>query len=103
MYPFNPGTLLQTYPEHGLKKRERKRLLGDQDGCDGVHMLGTGKVWPFWRKYVTVGVGLETLLLAAQGCSVCSWLSLGEDVELLALPAPCLPRCRHAPALMIMD
>jgi len=28
------------------------------------------------------GEGLETLLLAAWGCSVCSWLLLGEDVEL---------------------
>ncbi len=30
-------------------------------------------------------------------------VSFSEDVELSAPPAPCLPGCCHAPALMIMD
>ena len=61
------------------------------------------KVQPCRRKCDTVGVGLETLLLAAWGCSVCSWLPTGEDVELSSsctLAAWMLWSC-HAPALMI--
>jgi len=64
---------------------------------------GQLKVWPCWRKSVTLGMGLETLLPPARGCSVCSWLPSGEDVELSAPPAPGLPGCSHVPALMIMD
>ena len=44
--------------------------------------------WPCWRKYVTVGMGFETLLLLlATWKTVCSWLPLDEDVELSAPPA----------------
>jgi len=44
------------------------RLFSDGD-WGGVNMLGLGEwhyqeVWPFWRKYVTVGVGNETFLLS---------------------------------------
>ena len=51
----------------------------------------------------TVGMGLETLLLAAWKLVVFPWLPSEQDVELSALPAPCLPRCCHVPALMLMD
>jgi hypothetical protein len=47
-----------------------------------------------------VGVGSEALPSAED--SVSQLLS-DQDVELLAPPAPCLPGCYHAPALMIMD
>jgi len=41
----------------------------------------------FWMKRVTMGVGLETLLLASWGCSVCFWLPPCEDVELSSMSA----------------
>ena len=74
--------------------------------CGDLNMLDPGSgtirgvtlleyVWPYWRKYVTVGVGLETLLLAAWK-TVSSWLSSDQDVELSApSPTPCLPGCCH--------
>ncbi|KRY63421.1 hypothetical protein T4D_11520 [Trichinella pseudospiralis] len=48
---------------------------------------GSGTIW----RCGLVGVGVSL------------WQPLDEDVELSALPAPCLPRCCHAPTLMIMD
>ena len=49
-----------------------------------------GEVWPCWRKYVTVGMGFETLFLDALR-TVCSWLPLDIDVKLSGPPVPCLP------------
>ena len=65
---------------------------------EGVAQLE--QVWPCWSRYVTVGMGFETLILAA-------WKSVfqkpsDEDVELSATPAPCLPGCCHARTLRIM-
>lgn len=47
------------------------------------------EAWPCWRKYVPVGVGFETHLLATWE-TVFSCLPLEQDVELPATPAPCL-------------
>jgi NADH:ubiquinone oxidoreductase subunit E len=47
-------------------------------------------------------VGFNTLILAARK-PVFHYQPSDEDVELSALPAPCLPGCCHAPTLMIMD
>jgi hypothetical protein len=55
-------------------------------------------MWPCWRKYVTVEVGLETLLLAMR-MSVFSHLSLEQDVELSATPVPCRLGYCHASGL----
>ena len=41
------------------------------------------------------GGGLWDLSLSCLE-TVCSWLPLGEDVELSAPSAPCLPGCCHA-------
>ena len=61
------------------------------------------RVWPCWRKCVTVGVGFETLLLAAWK-SVFSQFSVEQDVQLSApSPAPGLPGCFFAPTMMVMD
>ena len=49
-----------------------------------------------------VGVGYKTLILAAWK-TVFHKQPSDRDVELLALPAPCLPGHCHAPTLMIMD
>ena len=46
------------------------------------------------------GCGLMALILAAWK-SVFHWLTSDEDVDLSALPVPCLPRCCHASTLMI--
>ena len=61
--------------------------------AQGAALLG-GVV--LWNRCVTVGVGFNTLVLAAWKPVFC--LPSGEDVELLALPVHC-----HAPILMIMD
>jgi hypothetical protein len=88
--------------------------------CGGLTMLGPGNdtirrcglvgvgvaslewMWPCWRKYVTMGVSFETLLLAAWK-TVFSWLPLDQDIELSA-PSPytCLDTAM-LPALMLMD
>ena len=57
-------------------------------------------LWPYWRKYVTVGVGFKTLILAPWKPVFC--LPSEQDVEHLAFPTSCLPGCCHVPALMIM-
>jgi hypothetical protein len=59
-------------------------------------------MWPCWSRCVTVGVGFKTLILAAWKSVFCQQSS-DEDVELSAPPAPGLPGCCHAPALMILD
>lgn len=73
--------------------------------CGGLNMLAPGsgtsrrcglvgesvalleEVWPCWRKYGTVSVYNETLLLATWE-PVFSWLPLNEDVELSPPPVP---------------
>ena len=60
------------------------------------------QVWPSWSRCVTVGVGFKTLILAAWK-PVFSLQPLDKDVELSALPAPCLPEHCHAPTLMVLD
>ena len=73
--------------------------------CSGLYMLGPGNgtirrcglvgvVWPHWRKCVTLGVGFETLLLAAWDSAFC--LPLEQRVEVSAPPAPRLPAQCHA-------
>jgi hypothetical protein len=52
-------------------------------------------VWLCWRKYVTLRVGFETLLLVTWK-TVCSWLSFDEDVKFSELPAPYLLAQYHA-------
>jgi hypothetical protein len=46
--------------------------------------------------------GFKNLILAAWK-PVFSYQPSGEDVELSALPVPCLPGCCHVPFLMVMD
>jgi hypothetical protein len=53
-------------------------------------------------KSVTVGMGFNTLVLAAWKPVFCL-LPSDEDVELSGPPAPCLPGCHHVLALMIID
>jgi hypothetical protein len=49
-----------------------------------------------------VGLGFKILTLAAWK-SIFSYQLSDEDIELSALPIPCLPGHFHAPTLMIMD
>jgi len=73
-----------------------------KDTCDDLDMLGPGS--GMIRRCGLVGgsvslweMFLETLLLAAWGCSVCSWLLSGEDVDLSSsctMPAWMLPCSR---------
>ena len=61
-------------------------------GPVGVGVASLEQVCPCWRKYVTVGVGLDTFFLAAHE-TVFSCLPLEQDVALSApSPAPCLPQ-----------
>jgi hypothetical protein len=61
------------------------------------------------RRCGLVGVGVSLWAWALNPHSSCLEVSIllaafrDEDVELSAPPAPCLPGCCHAPALMIMD
>ena len=81
--------------------------------CDGMNMCNSGSVTN--RRYGLLGVGvalleemchcggrLESLLLAMR-VSVCSWLPLGEDVQLSAPSAFFLFEHCHARTLMIMN
>ena len=58
------------------------------------------KGWHYWRKCATVRMGFETLFLAAFKTNFC--LPSKQYIEVSASPVPCLARCCHAPALMIM-
>ena len=80
---------------------------------DGLNILGPGSGTirrcglvgvglTLLKKCVIVGMGFKTLILGPWK-PVFSFLPLEQDVELSAPPTPCLPRCCHAPALMIMD
>ena len=54
------------------------------------------EVWPCWKKFVTVGVGFETLLLPAWKL-IFSLQPVDRDLALSALsPTPCLSVCCHA-------
>jgi hypothetical protein len=52
--------------------------------------------------YVIVDVVFNTVLVAAWKPVFLQWLS-DKGVELLPLPAPHVPQCCHAAALLIMD
>jgi hypothetical protein len=54
------------------------------------------EVCPCWKKYVTMGVGFETLPTAAWKTVVFSYLHSEKDVELSAPQAPCLHGQCHA-------
>jgi hypothetical protein len=64
--------------------------------AQGAALLG-GVV--LWNRCVTVGVGFNTLVLAAWKPVFC--LPLEQDIEFLAPPAPCLPEHCHAPTLIM--
>jgi hypothetical protein len=70
--------------------------------------LGCGTIWRCGLVgvgtafSVTLGMGFKTLVLAAWKL-VFSCLPSEQDVQCSALHRPGLPKCCHAPALMIME
>jgi hypothetical protein len=71
-------------------------MLGPESSTSRRFLALLEWMWPCWRKCVTVGVGLEALLLDTWEI-LCSWLPLEQDVELTGLsPASCLLGCCHA-------
>ena len=75
-------------------------MLGPGSGT--IRRCGLGIGVSCWSRHVTVGMGFNTLVLAAWK-PVFSCLPLEQDVEFSNIPIPCLPGYCHAPTLMIMD
>lgn len=75
--------------------------------CDGLISSAQGLALlegvTLLEKVCHGGGGLGDPHPSCLRCPVSSWLPSSEDVELSALLAPCLPRCCHTPALMILN
>ena len=83
----------------------------------GSHKLTCLKAWAMGNDTIrrcglNEGVGCEVSMLMPHPVwnsspllqkTIFSWLPLGQDVDLSAPPAPCLPGCCHASTMMIMD